>query len=381
MKYFDYAATCPLDEEAAQIFVKASQNFFGNTQSLHDTGSTAAALLEQCRLKLSQLLKVEKEGIFFTSGGSESNFLAIHALLSATRKKGRHIIAGLAEHSSIHSSLMRLEKDGCEISYLPFNKDGIIDLEKLQDAIREDTVLITIQHANPEIGTIQPIEEIGLLCKQNEILLHSDCVQTFGKITLDNLIKWADSFSISSHKFYGPKGVGAVYVNPYLAWKTFYPAAVHEKGFRPGTVNVPGIAAMVAAAEKSYANQTDYTKKFLKLRDAFKHSIKEISDRITIHEANDPDMQLPSIIGLRLHGLEGQWVMLECNRRGFAISTGTACQIGLQSPSKTMQALGIDNKEAKEFIRISVGRETTEKDVESLGQTLVEIARQASVKS
>ncbi|AIE60885.1 IscS subfamily cysteine desulfurase [Bacillus methanolicus] len=379
MKYFDYAATCPLDEEAAQIFLKASQNYFGNTQSLHDIGSNASALLDQCRLRLAQLLNVEKEGIYFTSGGSESNFLAIHALLSAKRKKGRHIIAGQAEHSSIHSSLMRLEKDGYEISYLPFNKEGIIDLENLRAAIREDTVLITIHHANPEIGTVQPIEEIGLLCKQYEILFHTDCVQTFGKIKLDKINKWADSFSISSHKFYGPKGVGAVYVNPYLAWKTFYPGAVHERGFRPGTVNVPGIAAMTAAAEKSYANQTEYAKKFLKLRDAFKHSVKEISDRITIYEANDSNMQLPSIIGLRLMGLEGQWVMLECNRRGYAISTGTACQIGLQSPSKTMQALGIDNKEAKEFIRISVGRETTEEDVESLGQTIVQIVRQAGV--
>jgi cysteine desulfurase len=377
MKYFDYAATCPLDEEAAQVFLKASQDFFGNTQSLHDTGTKALDLVDQCRFEFARLLNVEKDGLFFTSGGSESNFLAIHALLSAKRKKGRHIIAGQAEHSSIHNTLKRLEKDGYEISYIPFKKDGTIDLECLKAAIREDTVFITIQHANPEIGTIQPVEEIGLLSKQNDIFFHSDFVQSFGKIKLDNISNWVDSFSISSHKFYGPKGVGAAYVNPRLAWEPFFPGAVHERGFRPGTVNAPGIAAMTAAAEKAYTNLLENKMKFLKLRDVFKQSVKEVSDRMTIHEANDPNKQLPAIIGLRLSGLEGQWVMLECNRRGFAISTGTACRTGLQAPSKTMQALGIETKAAKEFIRISFGRETTEKDVEALGKAIVNIVRES----
>ncbi|MBU8879541.1 IscS subfamily cysteine desulfurase [Bacillus sp. FJAT-29790] len=376
MKYFDYAATCPLDEEAAQVYVKAATEYYGNAQSLHDTGSQAKELLENCRHEFAKLLGVMKEGIYFTSGGSESNFLAIQSLLSSSLKKGKHIITGIAEHSSILSTLEKLTEDDYEVTALPLNSLGQIDLEQVRNAIREDTVLITIQHGNPETGILQPLEEINKICKEHQILFHSDCVQTFGKAELKTVAQFVDSLSISGHKFYGPKGTGAVYIHPRFHWKAFYPGASHEKGFRPGTVNVPGIAAMTVAAQKALGNLEDHIKKVHVLRKTFLNALDPIKENCIIYGLSD-SRQLPSTIGMRIIGLEGQYVMLECNRYGFAISTGSACQVGMQSPSKTMKAMGVSGKSGKEFIRISFGWKTTERETQELGEALVKIVNQS----
>ncbi|MBS4210276.1 IscS subfamily cysteine desulfurase [Bacillus sp. FJAT-50079] len=367
MKYFDYAASCPLDKEAAQVYIKAATEFYGNSSSLHDIGEEASSLLENCRRALAELLAVEKDGIYFTSGGSESNFLAIHALLSSPLKKGKHIITGMAEHSSVLNSLNHYE-----VTALPFNSAGQIEVSELKKAIREDTILITIQHGNPEIGSLQPIEEISKLCKENDILFHSDCVQTFGKVDAKNIATHVDSLSISGHKFYGPKGIGAAYINPRVRWNPFLPGTVHENGFRPGTVNVPAIAAMITAAQTAYKQMEEHQQQCWKLRTLFLEALSPVKSSCVIY-GGDVSTQLPSTLGMRVKGLEGQFVMLECNRFGFAISTGSACQIGLQAPSKTMTALGLSGKPAKEFIRISFGKETTENDVQQLAETIIRI--------
>ncbi|WNS74441.1 IscS subfamily cysteine desulfurase [Bacillus sp. DTU_2020_1000418_1_SI_GHA_SEK_038] len=376
MKYFDYAASCPLDKEAAETFVKAATQYYGNSQSLHDTGSDASSLLENCRSGWANLLQVQKEGIYFTSGGSEGNFLAVHALLTAAKKKGKHIITSMAEHSSIHSTLEKLVNDHhYEVSAVPLDSNGIVDLNQLRSTIREDTVLITIQHGNSEIGTLQPLEEISMLCKKNQILFHSDCVHTFGKTDFSKMALLADSLSISGHKFFGPKGTGAVYINPHLHWMPYYPKTSHERGFRLGTVNVPGIAAMTVAAQKADKNLENNTNHYQQLRKTLLHALEPIQDQYIIY-GSDHNQQLPSTIGMSLKGIEGQYVMLECNRMGFAVSTGSACQVGMQTISKTMNAMGIAGKEAKEFIRISFGWNTTEADTEALGKALVRIAQE-----
>ena len=372
MKYFDYAATTPLDSEAAEVYVKAATEYYGNTGSLHDIGSTAKDILENCRHEWASLLDVAKEGIYFTSGGSESNHLGIHALLSAKKKKGFHIISGMAEHSSIQSTLKALSLHDYDITLLPFNHEGQVDLQQLKAATREDTVLIAIQHGNSEMGSIQPIDEIAQWCKEQNILFHSDFVHTMCKIDLTKIAKKVDSFAISSHKFYGPKGIGVVYVNPKLAWKSYYPGTTQEKGFRPGTLNVPGIAAMTVAAQKGISQRNERLNQAKNLRDLLLTTLDGIKDHLTLYSSND-NHQLPHTLALGIHGLEGQWVMLECNRLGFAISTGSACQTGLTSPSNTMVAMGIPDKIAKEFIRISFGRNTTEQDVLALGKALVNI--------
>ncbi|MBO0993968.1 IscS subfamily cysteine desulfurase [Bacillus sp. SD088] len=368
MKYFDYAATCPLDQEAAQLYIQSATEFFGNTSSLHDTGNQAQQLLETCRKEFAQMLGVQTNGIYFTSGGSEGNFLAIQTLLSSPLKKGKHIITSTAEHASIHSAMEKCKQEGYEVTALPYDQDGHIDLEKLKDAIREETVLITIQHGNAEIGTIQPIIEISKLCREKDILLHSDCVQTFGKLDMQEIAHSVDSLAISGHKFYGPKGVGAVYLSPHLHWEPFYPNTSHENGFRPGTVNVPGIAAMTLAAQRSIASLAEQQEHFIKLHDIFLNTIKDKATQIKVYPSD-----LPAIVGLRIKGIEGQLVMLECNRNGYAISTGSACQVGSQAPAKTMTALGVTGKQAKEFIRVSFGKNTKLEDVQTLGKTLIKI--------
>jgi cysteine desulfurase len=378
MKYFDYAATCPLDREAADIFIQASTKYFANSQSLHEAGSESANLLESCRQEFSRLLGVDPAGIFFTSGGSEANYLGIMALLSAKRKDGNHIITGAAEHSSIYNLMKKLEGAGWDITFLPLNRSGKIELASFIEAVRPETVLVSIQHGNPEVGTIQPIINMAEYCRSNDILLHTDCVQTFGKIPVAPLAGCVDALSISGHKFYGPKGTGVAYVNPKLAWKPYIDGTVHEKGFRPGTVNVPGIAAMTVAAQKAHSLMATEAERVKNLRVAFIDSLSDVRESIEIFGA-EGDEQLSGILGMSINGLEGQFVLLECNRKGFAISTGTACHTGMLSPAKTMSAMGINGKQAKEFFRISFGRETSQEDVVDLAKLLAAIIKQVPV--
>lgn len=372
MKYFDFAASCPLSKEAAEAYLKASTEYYGNSNSLHDIGNQAQILLENCRQQWSKLIGVSSDGIYFTSGGSESNFLGIQSLLSSSHKKGKHIISGLAEHSSIIGNLRKLEREGYEITLLKMNDKGVVDISELKRAIRKDTVLISIQHGNSEIGTVQPLKEIHALTKEHNILLHSDCVHTFGKMDIKEISQLVDSLSISGHKFYGPKGIGILYLSPKIAWKPFYHGVSHEKGMRPGTVNVPAIVAMTVAAkaieEKREAHQLHYRK----LHETLIQSLKKLKSDICIYNFEE-DVQLPSTIGMRAKGIEGQWMMLEANRKGFAISTGSACHVGMLTPSNTMVALGVKDKEAKEFFRVSFGIETTIEEVKSLANAIIEI--------
>ncbi len=378
MKYFDYAATCPLDGDAANILVKASTEYFGNSQSLHDAGSASANLLESCRQEFARLLDVDKAGVYFTSGGSEANYLGIMALLSAAKKDGNHIITGAAEHSSVYNLMKKLEAEGWEVTFLPLDRSGQIEVASLRAAIRQETILVSIQHGNPEVGTIQPINKIADICRPNGILIHTDCAQTFGKIPFDSLAHSVDALSISGHKFYGPKGTGVAYVNPQLAWQPYINGTVHENGFRPGTVNVPGIAAMTAAAQKAYSVMESEAERMNKLRATFLSALADVRDKCEFFGSEGHE-QLPGILGMAIKGLEGQFVLLECNRKGFAISTGTACHTGLLSPAKTMTAMNITGKEAKEFFRISFGRGTKQEDVTELGKMLAANTEQVSV--
>lgn len=377
MNYFDYAASCPLDRDAAEIYIRASTEFYGNSQSLHDVGSAASNLLESCRDEISGLLGVNRTGVFFTGGGSEANLLGIMALLSAVRKPGRHIITGAAEHSSVFNMMKKLENEGWQVTYLPMNRKGQYELDSLKAAVTPETVLLSLHHANPEIGTLQPIKDFAAFCRANHILFHSDCVQTFGKIPLEDIATAVDALSISGHKFYGPKGTGAAYINPVIPWKPFISGTTHERGFRPGTVNVPGIAAMTAAAQKIHISLPTETTRQGMLRDLLLSTITALTDKMAIF-GTEGNGQLPGIMGMGIKGVEGQYVLLEANRNGLAISTGTACHVGMEAPAKSMTAMGIGGKDAKEFFRISFGLETTREEVQKLGTFLAKLAIQLS---
>ncbi|MBS2771555.1 IscS subfamily cysteine desulfurase [Anoxybacillus rupiensis] len=374
MIYLDYAATTPMSEEALTAYTKAASSYFGNSSSLHDIGSHAAQLLHICRQQLAELIGGDKRGLYFTSGGTESNLLAVRSMIEAHRHKGNHLITTATEHASLYHLFQQLETEGYEVTYLSVDRFGQIDLAELENAITPQTILASIQHANSEIGTIQPIQEIAKRLRKHGVIFHSDCVQTFGKIQVDVQKMGIDSLSISSHKIYGPKGVGAVYIDPRIKWTSCFLQATHEFGFRPGTVNVPGIASFVTAAQQACEHLADEHARLEHLR---QYTISRIHEkRLPVAIEGHPDAHLPNILGLSVQGMEGQYAMLECNRYGIAISTGSACQVGKQAPSRTMIAIGKEEDEAKQFVRISFGKWTTLNEIDRLLTVLETICQQ-----
>ncbi|MGE7919055.1 IscS subfamily cysteine desulfurase [Viridibacillus sp. NPDC093762] len=370
MHYFDYAATTPLHPIAAHIYGELSQLCYGNTSSLHEVGTEAKNMLALCREELAKMLGVDSAGVYFTAGGTESNLLSIISLAKANRHKGNHIITTMGEHPSIDSALEYLKEDGFIVTTIPFTEEGIVNLELFENALTSETVLASIQHVNPEIGTIQPLHKIAKILKERAILLHSDCVQSFGKIDLKSIASIVDGLTISSHKVYGPKGVGATYIHPRHQLVPVFPGLVHESGFRGGTVNVPGIAAFTTAADHLLKIEHQGTS----FRDAFLNKIQKHHELFTIYQSCNRDLQFQNIIGLGVRNVEGQLIMLELNRLGFAISTGSACQVGKHHTSKAMMALQVPSQQAREFIRISFGQDTTLDSVNKLADRLIEIA-------
>lgn len=370
MIYLDYAATTPMSDHALDIYSTTAKQYFANTQSLHDQGSLSKQLLENCRTELARLINGNSEGVYFTSGGSESNFLAITSLVNAYKHKGKHIVTTELEHSSVLNTIKKLANEGFEVSYVPVNGYGQVEISRLKDYLKPTTVLVSIGHANSEIGTIQNLKEIGKLLAERNILFHSDCVQTFLKLPIDIQDLHLSSISVSSHKLYGPKGVGACYVSPSLSWQPHISGTTHEKGFRPGTMNVPGITAFVTAANDFWKESCRIRDKWAALRDDF---IKSVHSSGRIFVEGHPQHILPNIIGLRANGKEGQYVMLELNRKGIAVSTGSACSTGQQTPSRTLTAIGRSDNEARELVRISLGKDTTKEEIQTTANALLDL--------
>lgn len=378
MNYFDYAASTPMTAEAVHVFSSLSQQCYGNTTSLHDIGTEASNILSLSRKTIATLLDVEEAGIYFTSGGTESNLLSIISLALAQRSRGNHLIVSAGEHPSVDQAMEYLQDQGFHVTTIPFNKNGMIQLDVLEKAITKQTILVSVQHINPEIGTIQPIAEIAELLKDRHIILHCDAVQSFGKVDIRPITAIVDSITVSSHKVYGPKCVGAVYIHPKHRFQPVFPGVVHERGFRGGTVNVPGIAAFATAAQACVGNHSIAT--YRHFRSLLIDPLQTNRHLFTIYEALNEEQQLPQIIGLGVRHLEGQLMMLELNRKGFAVSTGSACQVGQQQTSKIMYAMGIPADQAREFIRISFGQSTTEESVKQLSNQLLTIAQQYNIK-
>ncbi|WP_216829416.1 IscS subfamily cysteine desulfurase [Alkalihalobacterium elongatum] len=372
MIYLDYCATTPMSETSLTIYTKAAKEFFGNPSSLHDFGTTANQLLDQSRIEISNIINGEKEGVYFTSGGSESNYLSLLSIARGNKHRGNHIITTNIEHPSVLNTLELLKEEGFTISFIPVNSYGEVELDRLAQEITGETFLVSIGHANSELGTIQNMEAIGQLLKDRDILFHSDCVQTFGKLPIDVKAFNLSAVTMSAHKIYGPKGVGAVYLSPKLSWKATVPNSSQEKGFRQGTGNVPGIVAFTSAALEVFEGQDFELQRFQKLQKLFLDSI----DPAKIILEGHPTKRLAHHLCLRVKGIEGQYVMLECNRRGIAISTGSACKVGQTSPPRSMTETGKTLDEAREMIRISFGKETTEEHIRYTVNVLNEIIAQ-----
>ncbi|HLR64650.1 MAG TPA: IscS subfamily cysteine desulfurase [Pseudogracilibacillus sp.] len=357
MVYLDYAATTPMRSEALEAYVEAAKKYFGNESSLHNIGYEAEELLKKCRHTFAHLLKVEAEGIYFTSSGSEANVLTLLSILKGNEDK-KHIMTTKAEHASLYHLFEQLKEEGYEVSYLPLNKDGIVTVDILKTFVREDTVLFASSHVNPEVGGIQPIEAIGRFLQKENILFHVDCVQSFGECDIP--VQVIDSLAISAHKIYGPKGCGLAYIRPGVSWQPVYDGTTHERGFKPGTVDLPAITAFTIAAQLACQEMVLKQGHYLALRSYLEKRLVGL-ERVRIIECGS---QLPQIVGLTLAGMEGQYTLLSCNEKGIAISTGTACSVSMQDPSRTMLALGYDEDVARQFVRISFGKETSQEDLD-----------------
>jgi cysteine desulfurase len=342
--------------KALEVYVNVAKHYFGNASSLHDEGSAAKQVLQASAKTIALTLNARPKDIFFTSGATEGNNLAINSLLKA--KSGKHIITTEVEHSSVRNVFLKLESEGYEITKLSVDEFGQVSLDQLEDSIRNETALVSIQHVNSEIGTIQEIQELGTLLHKKKIPLHSDCVQSYGRLPLDVEAINVDALTISSHKIYGPKGAGAVWVNPKAEWRSVFPDQDNTSRFRPGTADVASIAAFATAAKETTSDMEAEQERMRVFKDKLLSEINTMGFEVKLEGGSR--QSVPNIMGLRFPGMEGQFMMLECNQAGLAISTGSACQAGSDKPNNTMMALGKNEQEAREFIRLSFGKENEE---------------------
>lgn len=365
--YLDNSATTPIDPKVVEEMLPFLTEKFGNASSIHFFGQEARAAIDKARHQVAEIINARPNEIVFTSGGTEANNLAIRGILEANEKYGRHIITSQIEHSAVKEVCQDLEKRGYEVTYLPVYHDGIIKIEDLKNALREDTILISIMTANNEIGTIQPIEEIGQLvraerAKTRKIWFHTDAVQAVGKINVDVEEIGCDLLSLSAHKIYAPKGIGALYVRRGIRLHSQNIGGHQERERRGGTESVPLIVALGKACELA-KNDLEQSKSFLQnLRDQFENGVAE---RIPSIEFNGrTESRTPHISNISFQMIEGEGLLINLDLQGIAVSTGSACSSGSLEPSPVIRALGKSDELARGAIRFSFGKNNTPDDVE-----------------
>jgi cysteine desulfurase len=368
--YLDYAATTPMSLEATEAFLHTAKTYFHNTESLHDGGLNARQLLEHARTQLADMIGREPEGVYFTGGGSDGNFLALTSLAMGAQHRGKHILTTTIEHPSVEYALAFLEKNGFEVTRVPVESTGVLSYKRTEEVIRPDTVLATIQHVNSETGIMQDIKGLGELFKKKKIIFHSDCVQSFTKFNTDYFQSFQlDSLTVSAHKVNGPKGTGAVFISPSLHIAPLLAEVTHERGFRPGTVDLPSVVSFVTAANEALKEQKFSFNHVVEMRNFFLSLI--LGNKDIIFEGHNDSS--PYILPLRVRGVEGQIVMQELNRRQIAVSTGSACQNGQQTPSRALLALGRTVNDAHGLVRISISHLTTREEIHTLAMALNDI--------
>ena len=369
--YLDYAATTPADPEV----VKAMQPFFfekfGNASSPHGTGREAKKAVENARAALAQLIGAKPEEIIFTSGGTESNNHVLFGVADALKAKGNHIIISKVEHHSILEAAHHLEKRGCTITYLPVDKNGCVDPHEASRSISDKTILISVMHANNEIGTIEPINEIAELAKQKGVYVHTDAAQTVGHIPVNIDQLKVDFLTVVGHKFCAPKGVGALYIRKGSKISPLLVGGGQERGRRSSTLNLTGIVGLGKAAELCRGQMAEEIKTQTVLRNQI---ISAVSKRITDSFLNGhPDKRLPNNVNFSFAGIEGESLLMSLDMAGIAVSMGSACTSGALEPSYVLRAIGRSDELALGSIRITLGRWTTQEDVDYFLNQLVPI--------
>lgn len=369
--YLDYAATTPTDPEVVKAMLPYFSETFGNPSSAHEFGREARAAVEAARETVASLLGAKAAEIVFTSGGTESNNFAVKGVAYANRSKGNHIITSSIEHHAVTEPCHFLEKQGFEVTVLPVDRYGVVDPDTVGKAITDRTILISIMHANNEIGTIQPVAEIGKLAREKGIYLHTDAVQTFAHIpfTVDSLN--VDLLSLSAHKLYGPKGVGALYIRKGTRITSFMHGGEQEGKRRASTHNVPGIVGLFKAVEIARATLQEERATQTRLRDRLIKGILERIDRSRLN--GHPTERLPNNVNVSIEFVEGESMLLSLDMEGIACSTGSACSSGSLDPSHVLLAVGLSHEMAHGSLRFSVGRFTEEGDIDRVLEALAPI--------
>lgn len=370
IRYFDHAATTAVDEEVLKEMLPYFNIEYGNPSSLYTIGRSAKRALEEARQRVSRAINSKPKEIYFTSCGSESDNIAIKGVAYANINKGNHIITTKIEHPAVLNTCKTLEKEGFNVTYLNVDKDGLISIKDLINNITNETILISIMFANNEIGTIEPIEEIGLIAKKHSILFHTDAVQAVGNVQIDVQKTNIDLLSMSAHKFYGPKGVGALYVKEGVNFKKLQDGGHQEKDKRAGTENVAEIVGLGKAIEKSYKNLDRNNKKIKDLRDYYE---QELEDKIPYIKFNgDKEKRLPGNSNISFRFIEGENLLLKLDEKLICASAESACSSGSESPSHVLLAIGLAEELAKGSLRVTFGKENTKEDVDYLIDNLIE---------
>lgn len=365
--YFDNAATSCIDKRVLEAMLPYLSKIYGNASSLHSIGTEAKEALECARNQVASCIGAQLDEIIFTSGGTEANNFAVKGIAFANRLKGNHIIVSAIEHDCILNTCHWLEDQGFYVTYLPVDRSGLVDIETLKKVINPKTILVSVMHANNEIGTIEPVDEIGEICKLHDVYFHSDACQSFGKIAIDVNKSQIDLLTINSHKIYGPKGVGALYVRKGTKITPLLHGGGQESGFRSSTENIPGIVGFAKAAEISIHEMYEESKRVAQFRNHLKDFLIENYDNVYIH--GHTEKRLPGHLSFSFHGLEGETIRLLflLDEIGIAVSAGSACSSNHGgSASHVLKAIGLDPFEARGAIRVSFGRFNTDNDIDAL---------------
>ena len=369
--YFDNSATTKTDERVIEAMMPYITENYGNPSSIYKIGRENRKAVEEAREQVAKALNCESNEIYFTNGGSESDNTAIRGIAYAYKNKGNHIITSKIEHPAVLETCKQLEKEGFEVSYIGVDENGIIKLDELKNAIKPTTTLISIMFANNEIGTIEPIEEIGKIAKENNIFFHTDAVQAVGNVEIDVKKLNIDALSMSGHKFYGPKGIGALYVKKGIKFEKLINGGHQERNKRAGTENVAGIVGLGKAIELAYQELDEHNKKIKELRDYYLEQVKAKIPYIRIN--GDETKRLPGNSNISFRFIEGEGLLLNLDLKGICASSGSACTSGSLDPSHVLLAIGLPHEIAHGSLRISIGKYNTKEEVDYLVENLVEI--------
>jgi cysteine desulfurase len=381
--YLDHNATTPLHPRAFEAMVPFLRERWGNPSSPYRFGAEARLAVEQARRRIADLCGCPPEEIVFCSGGTEADNLALRGLVLALRSKGKHVVTTSIEHHAVLNTCRALEREGCRVTYLPVTEEGVVEVAAVEGSLRDETILVTVMHANNETGVVQPVEEIAAITRRRGIVLHTDAVQSAGKLPRRIADLGADLVTFSGHKLYGPKGTAALYVRASTALAAVTTGGPHERGLRAGTENVAGIVGFAEAAALAFESAEAEGRRLRALRDRLEQQVLSSVPQVKINGAGAP--RVPNTSSLSFRDVDGESVILGLDVEGICASTGSACSTGDPEPSHVLRAMGLSPREAQGSIRLSLGRETTPEGVDTtvrvLRDTVARLRRISSVRA